>query len=158
MENTEVLKRELAKALQWENAHASFTTATENLDLETLGARADGLPYTIWQLAEHIRFTQRDILDFCLDQNYSAPTWPDDYWPKEKAPSSIDEWYRCRENVKHDRREIVELISDPERDLFKPFPHGDGQHLFREALLVIDHEAYHTGEIIVLRRLLGKWE
>lgn len=152
------LKEELTAALGWQNAHVNFETATANLDLETLGDQSHGLPYTIWQLAAHIRFAQRDILEFCLGSGYVEAKWPDDYWRAEKAPKSIEEWNKCIEDVKEDRARLASLIKDEERDLFQPFSHGNGQHLFREALLVMDHEAYHTGEIVVARKLLGKWE
>lgn len=153
----EKLREELAKALTWENAHASFETATRHLDLETLGNTSHDLPYTIWQLTDHIRFAQKDIVEFCIGDNYTEPKWPDDYWPKKETPVSLDEWNHCLDEVKKDRQRMVELVNDKSNDLFEPFPHGKGQNLFREAMLIIDHEAYHTGQIVLIRRLLGEW-
>lgn len=151
------LKKELSKALNWESAHVGFQKATEGLQLVELGKLHDQQPYTIWQLAEHIRIAQEDIIDFCVNPNYQAADWPDDYWPDSKAPSTERQWQECREAVKRDRSRMISLIEDESAELFKPFPHGDGQHLFRQALLIIDHEAYHTGQIIVLRKILGVW-
>lgn len=151
------VRNELIKALSWENAHASFSTATKNLDRETIGNDSHNLPYTIWQLAEHIRFAQKDIVDFCIGDDYQEPDWPDDYWPESKAPESMEEWEHCLKHVHEDRQRMLQLIRDENNDLFKALPQGNGQHLFREALLIIDHEAYHTAQIVLIRKLLGKW-
>lgn len=151
------VRNELIKALTWENAHASFTTATKDLDLETIGDDSHDLPYTIWQLTEHIRFAQKDIVDFSFGTDYQEPNWPDDYWPESNAPESMEEWKHCLAQVQQDRQRLLDLIRDESNELFEPFPHGSGQHLFREAMLVIDHEAYHTGQIVLIRKLLGKW-
>lgn len=151
------LREELCKALEWESAHVGFQKATAGLELEDLGRELENQPYTIWQLAEHIRFAQRDIIDFCQGTNYQEPNWPDDYWPESKAPSNFEKWEECRNEVQRDREEMIAMVEDSSFDLLKPFSHGDGQHLFRQALLVIDHEAYHTGEIVVVRKLMGIW-
>lgn len=149
--------KELIQALTWESAHVSFSTATRDLQLPVIGKTVHGLPYTIWQLAEHICFAQKDILDFCTGSDYIEPTWPDDYWPKQKAPDTIEEWEKCLGSIKNDRQRMVDLVADENFDLFEPFPHGSGQNLFREAMLIIDHEAYHTGQIVVIRKMVGEW-
>ena len=139
------------------NAHATFSDAVKNLSLKDAGKVPDKLPYSIWQLVEHIRLTQLDILNFCRDKNYKELNWPDDYWPKEAAPGDEAAWKKSIAAVHHDLNEFIKLLEEPAADLFAPIPWGSGQHLFREAILIIDHTSYHTGEIIAIRRLLGAW-
>ena len=153
----QLVRQELIGLLGWENAHVNFETATAHMDLETIGVDSHHIPYSIWQLAEHIRIAQKDIVDFCIDEDYQEPNWPDDYWPKARVPQSIGEWQNCVRQVLEDRRRMADLISSGEYDLFEPFPQGAGQHLFREAMLIIDHETYHTGQIVLIRKMLGKW-
>jgi hypothetical protein len=117
------------------------------------------LPYSAWQLLEHLRITQRDILNFSAPPTggYHPITWPDDYWPKSAEPPSPQAWDNSVAAIRGDLEHFEALIKKPESDLFKPFRWGDGQNLLREALLVADHTAYHLGEFVVLRRLLGAW-
>jgi hypothetical protein len=155
---TSFVIKELEEALKRGNAHASYEEAVKNIPHTLLGETPNGLPYSIWQLAEHIRIAQWDILEFCRDPNHKSPNWPDDYWPKEKAPAHSSDFKRSVDQTLADRKSFIELLNVAGEDLYKPFAHGDGQSLFREALLIMDHTGYHTGEIIVLRRLLGNWE
>ena len=138
-------------------ARVSFDKALANIPFEDLGIKPNGIPYSIWQQVEHIRIAQKDILDFSVNKNYKELNWPDDYWPKEAAPGSEAAWKHSIAAVHHDLNEFIKLIEDPAADLFAPIPWGSGQHLFREAILIIDHTSYHTGEIIAIRRLLGAW-
>ena len=140
------------------HAHATFEDAVKGLPATLRGEVPDGMPYSIWQLVEHIRITQWDILEFSRNAKHTSPNWPDDYWPKEKAPKDDASWKHSLAQIKSDLKEFVALLNDPHADLYKPFAHGDGQHLLREAMLIVDHTSYHTGEIIVLRRLLGAWK
>ena len=127
--------------------------------LYDLGQTPDGLPYSVWQLVEHIRLSQWDILDFCKNPHYKSMNWPDDYWPKEKAPAHKGDFKKSVDRVLSDRKAFIELLHKAGDDeLYTPLKHGDGQNLFREALLIIDHTSYHIGELIVLRRLLGDWK
>ncbi|HEY4107947.1 DinB family protein [Puia sp.] len=151
------LVKELTAALQKGNAHATFEETVKDIPQKLLGAAPDGLPYSLWQLIEHIRITQWDILEFSRNPEHVSPTWPDGYWPKEKAPAPVDSLKKSVDQTLADRKAFVHLLEKAGEDLLTPFRHGDGQTLFREALLLIDHNAYHTGEIIVLRRLLGDW-
>lgn len=151
------LRSELIKALRWEDAHVSFKTATAGLTLEKLGDTTHRLPYSIWQLAEHIRIAQQDIVEFSLGKNYKDLQWPDDYWPASASPDAIEHWEQTLQAVHSDRQRMVDLVRDSP-DLFAPLPHGSGQHLFREAMLIIDHEAYHTGQIILIRKIIGDWK
>ena len=140
------------------NAHVSLDDATLNIPFDMLGKVPIGLPYSIWQLAEHIRIAQWDILEFCKNEKHVSPKWPDEYWPKEKAPKTAKNWEKCLHQIHEDRNELIELIKNSEEKLTKPFPYGDGQSLFKEALVVADHNSYHTAEIVVIRRLLRIWK
>lgn len=155
---THFVIKELIPLLKKSNAHASFYNAIKDIPFEDLGKKPHNLPYSIWQITEHIRITQNDILEFSINKNYKALNWPNDYWPKETAPKNETEWKKCIDNIKDDLKAFIELLKDENADLLTPFAHGDGQTLLREALLIADHTSYHTGEIIILRRLLGNWK
>ena len=151
------LVAELTALLLGGNAHATFEQAVADLPAPLRNQLVPGAPYTIWQLVEHVRIAQADILEFCLNPHYEAREWPASYWP---APDqAVDEagWQAALRAIEHDREQFISLLENPATDLFTPLPHGDGQNLLREALLIGDHAAYHTGEIILLRRLLGAW-
>ncbi len=130
----------------------------QGITVEEAGKQFDNVPYTIWQLLEHLRFAQHDILDFCRNPNYKEPAWPDDYWPREKAPADQRALDKTQQAIAQDLHEMVKLVQDSANDLFTPIPHGDGQTLLREAMLVAEHSAYHLGEIVLLRRLSGNWD
>lgn len=150
--------RHLEEALNGGNAHASFDDAVKNVPHELLGVVPAGLPYSIWQLTEHVRITQWDILEFSRNPDHVSPEWPKGYWPTEKAPDPAREWKQSLDRIEADRKAFIALLHKAGEGIYTPFPYGDGQSLFREALLLIDHTSYHTGEIIVLRRLLKDWK
>lgn len=156
--NDEALRAQLVKLLSWGDAHVDFDSAVENIPQELSGRQPEGLPYSLWQLLEHMRLAQRDILDFCRDENYKQPEWPDDYWPKSPAPPSTEAWEESIAEFRADRQALIDLISDSALNLFDSIPHGQGQTYLREVLLVADHNAYHLGEIIAVRRLLKIWK
>lgn len=147
----------LARALGWAEAHMSLDDAAADLPTALQGQVPAGLPYSPWQLLEHIRITQHDILDFCRSPNYREITWPDHYWPKSPAPPSATAWAESVGRIREDRAALEALARDRSVDLTARIPHGGGQTYLREILLVIDHTAYHMGELIVARRLLGAW-
>jgi hypothetical protein len=120
------------------------------------GVVVDGLPYSAWQLLDHMRIAQHDILKFSTDAKYKSPKWPDGYWAKKPAPPSATAWTAALKQIAADRAAFVKLVKTG--DLVAPFPWGDGQNLLREALLIADHNAYHVGELLVVRRLLGAWK
>jgi uncharacterized damage-inducible protein DinB len=151
------LREQLARSLGWEDAHASFESATKGLPESLRGKVPDGLAWSCWQLVEHLRITQRDILEFCIDPAYEERKWPDDYWPQGAAPESAEQWERSLREFAQDRDQLMRLAKDPASDLFAPIPHGTGQTLLRELILVIDHNAYHIGQLIAVRRILGAW-
>lgn len=152
------LKAELANTLQWRGAHASFADAVENLSIENIGSTEHALPYSIWQLTEHIRIAQHDIVSFCLDKSYQERSWPDEYWPSEAAPDTMKTWKQTLLDIQSDRQRMIDAVKNPDTDLLEPLPRGNGQHLFREAMLIVDHEAYHTGQIVMIRKLLNDWK
>ncbi|HEX9200755.1 MAG TPA: DinB family protein [Acidobacteriaceae bacterium] len=156
----EELRTQLAALLDGGQAHATFAEAVKGFPRELRGVVPEGLPYSAWQLLEHIRITQRDILDFSAPPTggYHELKWPEGYWPKESVPESADAWDRSVKTIEADLEKFKELILKPGADLAKPFRWGTGQNLLREALLVADHNAYHIGEMILLRRLLGAWK
>jgi hypothetical protein len=156
----EELRKQLVALLDGGQAHATFEDAVKDFPAELRGVVPDGLPYSAWQLLEHMRITQRDILNFSAPPTggYHGLKWPDAYWPKETVPGSKDAWDRSVEMIEADREKFKKLILKPEADLAKPFLWGDGQNLLREALLIADHQAYHIGEMVLLRRLLGAWK
>ena len=154
----EELKTQLKALLDGGQAHAKLDEAVADIPFDLQGRVLDGLPYSAWQLLEHIRLAQKDILDFSdnADGSYKPMKWPDDYWPKDAAPPDESAWDKSVAALKADRASFEMLLQT--RDLVEPFPWGDGQNLLRQALLIADHEAYHTGEIIAVRRLLGTWK
>jgi len=153
----ESLIKELTQLLSEGNAHATFEQACAGLPAALRNKPVPDVPYTIWQLAEHVRIAQWDIVEFCLDPRHVSPKWPDGYWPGPDEKVDKKRWDATLAQVLHDRQRFIKLLQDPARDLLAPLPHGTGQTLLREALLIADHTAYHTGEIILVRRLLHAW-
>ncbi|MEO8719726.1 MAG: DinB family protein [Ginsengibacter sp.] len=154
----EVIISNLVNILKKGNAHVSLDNALENIPFNILNKHPGELPYSIWQLAEHIRISQLDILEFSKDSSYQSPIWPDGYWTTSLTVETEEEWQNCVRKIKEDRHSFVELIKNSGDHLLKPFTNGNGQTLFREALVLADHNSYHTGEIIILRRLLNDWD
>ncbi len=155
--NQETVREHLIKLLSWEDAHVGFDAAVADLPANLRGSAPAGLPYSPWQLIEHLRITQHDILDFCRNPGYQEMSWPREYWPAQAAPPSSAAWDRSVEQFRQDRSALEALAKDPATELEAPIPHGSGQTYLRELLLAADHAAYHMGELIVVRRLLGAW-
>jgi uncharacterized damage-inducible protein DinB len=144
--------------LDWEQAHVGFDTAVKGLPPPLRGVVPIGWDHSAWQLVEHIRIAQTDILDFCLNAKYKAKKWPADYWPKAPAPRNAAAWTAALTQARRDVKALQKLAKDPARDLTAAIPHGTGQTYLRELLLVADHTAYHVGQIVALRRQLGIWQ
>jgi DinB superfamily len=151
------MRNQLAKALDWGEAHADFDKAVKGLAPDLRGRRVEGLPHSAWEILEHLRITQHDILDFSRNPNYAEITWPDDYWPPSPAPPTAGAWDESVAAFRRDRDALKQLTTDSTIDLIDRIPHGSGQTYLREVLLVLDHNAYHVAELVVLRRLLGAW-
>jgi hypothetical protein len=145
------------KALAWQDAHANFDRALEGLPAGQRGERPPRMPHSPWEIVEHIRLAQHDILDFCRNANYAEMTFPDDYWPPTPAPPSADAWDASIAAYHRDLKDLENLADDAAIDLFAPVPHGSGQTYLRELILVIDHNAYHVGELVAIRQALGAW-
>jgi hypothetical protein len=155
----EPLRKQLIALLRGGQAHVTFDDALKDLPADLRGTVPPKLPYSAWQLLEHLRITQRDILNFSAPPTggYQPLEWPEDYWPKSPLPPGPRAWDQSIAAIRTDLEHFEALIQNPGADLFKPFRWGDGQNLLREALLIADHTAYHLGELVVLRRLLGAW-
>jgi hypothetical protein len=154
---TDSLREQLARLLAWEEAHASFEKVVAGLPAALRGVQPAGLPYSPWQIVEHLRITQADILDFCRNPKYVELAWPEEYWPASAVPPSDAAWDESVRGFRADRDALQALARDAKVDLESRIPHGQGQTYLRELLLAADHAAYHIGELVVVRRLLGAW-
>jgi uncharacterized damage-inducible protein DinB len=155
MQRDDAFRGQITDLLSWKSAHVEFERVVKNVPPEYRGMRPSGAPYSLWELLEHMRLAQRDILEFCRSAKYASPRWPEDFWPPDPAPAKRDEWQRSIDGFHRDRRAMVELIG--EQDLMSKVPGGEGQTFLREALLIADHNAYHIGQMVLVRRLLGIW-
>lgn len=151
------VREQLARALAWHGAHVTFDNAVKGLPPRLRGRRLRGAAHSAWELVEHIRLAQRDILDFCRNPSYVAGAWPDDYWPPALAPPSAAAWGAALHAIRRDRRALQRVARDRSRGLETSIPHGEGQTYLREILLAIDHASYHVGQIVALRERLGAW-
>ncbi len=151
------LRRHLNDLLTGSNAHADFEVAIKNLPAALRGNRPVGAEHSPWELLEHLRIAQEDILDFSRNPQYRERPFPEGYWPATAAPPDEKAWEKSVRAFRKDLKAFCALVSDPQADLYARFPHGDGQTLLREALLLADHNAYHVGQLILVRRLLGAW-
>lgn len=151
------LRELILEQLTGRNAHVDFDRSIQSLNIKEIGIRPEKLPHSIWELVEHIRIAQHDIVAFSRNPEYQSPSWPDEYWPSSQEPAGRKEWEQTVDAVHKDHQVMVELIKDPGNDLLKPLEHGDGQTLFREAMLIVDHNAYHIGQIVQVRKYLGNW-
>lgn len=158
MDDQSTLRSQVINQLTEQYAHIGLEKAVNGLSLEETGIIPEGCAHSIWMLVEHIRIAQYDILDFSRNPDYQALSWPDDYWPENQAPADQPAWEDALATIKNDRDKMIALIGDRNNDLLKPIPHGDGQTLFREAMLIVDHNGYHIGQIVQLRRLMGNWQ
>jgi uncharacterized damage-inducible protein DinB len=151
------LREHLSRLLDWEDAHAAFDAAVAGIPADRRGAVPSGLAHSPWQLLEHLRRCQRDILDFCRDPKYVAPPF-EEYWPDSAAPASAAAWTKSVAGFRRDREALRRLARDRSVDLLARIPHGSGQTYLRELLLVADHNAYHVGQLVAVRRALGIWK
>jgi uncharacterized damage-inducible protein DinB len=152
------LRDHVAALLRWEDAHAGVDRIAEGVPRDRWTASAPGLPYTLWQLLEHIRLAQHDILDFCRNPGYRELRWPDDYWPPGGQAPTAEDVSATLTALREDRDALIAMALDPKIDLFARIPHGTGQTYLRELLLVADHTSYHLGQMVVIRRALGIWD
>ena len=158
MQEEALLRKQLVALLTGSEAHANFDDAVKDLPVELRGKTPKGAEHSPWQLLEHLRIAQEDILDFSRNPDYKEKKWPDDYWPKSPEPPTGNDWDHSIKAFHKDRKAMCDLVEDKSTNLFAKIPHGTGQTLLREALLVADHNAYHVGQLVLVRRLLGAWK
>lgn len=152
------LREHLVELLKGGSAHATFDDVIKDLPAALRGARPANFPHSPWMLLEHLRIAQRDILEFSCNRKHVSPKWPEEYWPEASAQPTGAAWDRSVREFRRDLEEMKALVSDPKADLFARIPWGEGQTILREALLVADHNAYHLGQLLDVRRLLGAWD
>jgi hypothetical protein len=157
IDQDKLLRKHLRKLLNWEDAHVNFDTALDGIPHRVRGAVPEGLPYSPWQLIEHLRLTQRDILEFCRNPEYVEPA-PESYWPSSATPPTTQAWEESIAAFRRDRDKLKQLAGDTTVNLFDQIPHGNGQTYIRELLLVADHNAYHVAQLVAVRRCLGVWK
>ncbi|MGB7263974.1 MAG: DinB family protein [Terracidiphilus sp.] len=152
------LRQHLFELLKGGHAHADFDSAIQNIPPALRGKRPKGAEHSPWQVLEHLRIAQWDILAFSRDPDHKSPDWPSGYWPAKPAPPNEKAWNKSVRAFRADLKAMCDLVADESTDLYARIPHGDGQTILREALLVADHNAYHLGELVLLRRQLGAWK
>ena len=155
MPNDTVLREHLIQLLEGGHAHVTFEDAIKGFPADKVGIRPQGAPHSAWELLEHLRIAQNDILRFSLSADHVSPKWPEGYWPAKPAPERESEWSKSVRAFRKDLAEFEELVRDPAQDLYRKFPWGQGQTLLREALLIADHNSYHIGQMLLVRRLAG---
>jgi len=151
------VREHLIWLLEGGHAHAKLDDVVRGFPLDRIGTRPEGAPHSAWEQLEHMRIAQNDILRFSNSADHVSPAWPEGYWPAAPAPERDSQWSKSVRAFRKDLAEFVELIRDPAQNLYKKFPWGDGQSLMREALLIADHNSYHLGQLVLVRRLLGVW-
>ena len=152
------LRQHVLYLLRGGGAHLDFEKAIADLPANLRGAKPGGVPFTPWTLLEHLRIAQWDILEFSRDAKHVSPDWPRGYWPEGDAPPGEAAWEKSLAAFRAGLKAMEKLVANPKTDLYAKIPHGDGQTILREALLVADHNAYHIGQLVLLRRLLGAWD
>jgi hypothetical protein len=158
-DSSDSLRAQLVRLLDWEEAHVGFDKAVDGIPANQHGSCAVGFTHSPWQLLEHMRLAQKDLLDFCLNAKYvHALKWPEDYWPQAPAPPAATAWSTSIADFKADRETLKRLVGDERVDLFATVPTGKGQQTYlRAILLVVDHNAYHLGQLVAVRQALGVW-
>ena len=152
------VREHVLSLLKGGGAHLGFEQAIADLPKELRGAKAKGITHTPWRLLEHLRICQWDILEFSRNPDHVSPEFPGGYWPEGDAPPESDSWDKSAQAFRDDLQAMIDLVANPESDLLEPIPNGDGQTILREALLVADHNAYHLGQLVFLRRSLNAWD
>jgi hypothetical protein len=150
----DILREQLRSALKGDQSHLDFASALKDFPAGMRGHKLAGAPHSAWQLLEHLRIAQHDILEFSRNSKYKSPKWPEGYWPAEEMPPDAQAWDASVEAFQKDARAFAKLIQSEDQDLFKPFAHGDGQNLLREALVLTAHNSYHLGQLVFLKKSL----
>ena len=156
--NDEPLREHVLNFLSGKGAHLDWKESFHGIPPKMRGVRPKGLPYSLWELLEHMRIAQSDILEFSRDAKHISPEWPKGYWPATPAPPNAKAWDKSLKLFARDLAAMKKLVASPKTDLFARIPHGTGQTVLREALLVADHNSYHLGQALTVRRILGIWK
>ncbi|MGD9093693.1 MAG: DinB family protein [Anaerolineales bacterium] len=157
MSNDQVVREQMLFLLGGGNAHLTFDQAVADFPLEAINSHPPNVDYTPWHLLEHIRIAQWDILEFSRDPGHVSPEWPEGYWPNPEAQADQAQWEETILSFRRDLKALQEIIKDPSTDLYSDLPHAPGYNILREILLVADHNAYHIGELAILRQVMGLW-
>jgi hypothetical protein len=157
MSSDHVVREQLLALLNGGNAHMSFEQAVADFPAEHFNTRPPNITYTPWHILEHLRITQWDILDFIRNPDYVTPEWPKEYWPDPSAAADQEQWDQTISSFLSDAQSLHDIVSDPGTDLYSPIPHAPDYTIFREILVVSDHNAYHIGEFTILRQVMGSW-
>lgn len=158
MSHDAALREHLIQLLTGSHAHADFAAAVKDIPAALRGERPQGVDHSPWELLEHLRIAQWDILEFSRNPKHVSPEWPGGYWPATPTPPDEHAWDKSVRAFRHNLKALCALVMDPATDLYAKIPHGDGQTILREALLTADHNAYHVGQLIAVRKLIGAWE
>jgi hypothetical protein len=158
MNDQNILRIQLLEYLEGDHAHKTLDEAVKDFPAKMINSKPENVPYTFWQLLEHIRVSQHDILLFIHDTDYKYMDWPKDYWPGTGRKADKVAWDKTILDYRQDLKSLKKIIKNPKADLLAHIPHGEGQTIFHEAVLVIDHTAYHVGEFILMRRIMGIWK
>lgn len=157
MTDEKSLREYLQRALSWSEAHVGWQKAVSAFPAKDRGKRPEGAPHSAWELLEHMRIATWDILEFSRDAKHVSPDWPGGYWPKKPSPPNAAAWNKSARSLERDLAAMGKLVANPKTDLTAPIPHGSGQTILRQALLIVDHNSYHLGQLVLVRRLLGCW-
>ncbi len=158
MQNDKVLRQHLVKLLKGGDAHASFDDAVKDLPAASQGQVPKGAEHSPWQELEHLRIAQWDLFEFAIDAKHTSPKWPEGYWPTTPKPPNEKAWDKSVHDFLADQKRFIDVLHDESVDLFAKIPHADGKTLLRQTLVTADHNAYHVGQLVLLRRLLGAWK
>ena len=156
--SNEDLRNHLVDLLKSKDAHVDFETTIANFPIDEINTRIPNIPYTPYQVVEHMRLAQWDILEFSRNSNYIALKFPEGYWPGKELAANENDWNKSLDVFREDLQHLINLVKDESTDLFTPIPHGSGQTILREILLTADHNAYHLGQLVLMRRSLGVWK
>jgi hypothetical protein len=158
MSNDKALREHLFNLLAGDSAHLNFEAAVKNMPADLRGKRPKGAEHSPWEILEHLRIAQWDILEFSRSPKHKSPDFPAGYWPASQAPPNDQAWKKSVDAFRSDLKAMADLVKHPSTDLFAKIPHGEGQTILREALVLADHNAYHLGQLVLLRRMLGAWK
>ncbi len=158
MKNNDLLRNELLNYLEGRHTHAPYAEIVKDFPEKLMNEKPAGLPYSFWQMLEHLRITQFDMVDFIRNPNYKELEWPKDYWPADDEKATRKMWNESVRKFEEDLNALRKIVKDPKTDFFAPIPHGTGQTIMKEVLQIIEHAGYHLGQFLVMRRLAGEWK